>query len=69
MDQDFNPSSNIIQPANKRNLPENEDHYYMLKIRQDKIFKNDIFKKHTLIPVGSTVVVQREDSGLGCMVQ
>ena len=40
-----------------------DDHYSKLKERQDKpVENNDTLKEHTLIPVGSTVAVQREYS-------
>ena len=39
-----------------------EDHYDKPKLRQDKIAKNnDTLKDHTLISIGSTVALQRED--------
>ena len=41
----------------------NENHYNKLKVRKDKVVKcNDILMEYTLIPIGSTGAVLREDS-------
>ena len=60
------PSVSPITKINRSQVLYNdsEDHFNVLKIKQGQQIKNnDMLKEHIFIPLRSTEVVQREDSG------
>ena len=70
--------SDIFQQADDRNPNKmnrsdifyncDDDHCNILKVRQGKVIKNnDNLRKHTLIPIGSTVQYREKTVGPGQM--